>query len=132
MFVATEITNNEMKFQNHQEESMALNEKMKLQEQQLKDQKVIIDDQNKKLIMNQQQMLDQEEKLNMYQEKVLDQEEKLLMQAQQILNQDEKLDWLLSKISLSEQNQMCKEEMDWIKIIILICAIVGCMIMLVK
>jgi len=41
MFVATEITNNEMKFQNHQEESMALNEKMKLQEQQLKDQKVI-------------------------------------------------------------------------------------------
>jgi hypothetical protein len=81
MFVATEITNNEMKFQNHQEESMALNEKMKLQEQQLKDQKVIIDDQNKKLIMNQQQMLDQEEKLNMYQEKVLDQEEKYVSEV---------------------------------------------------
>jgi hypothetical protein len=125
---------------------MALNEKMKLQEQQLKDQKVIIDDKKKQLNMYQEKVLDLEEKLNMYQEKVLDQEkklnmyqenvlyqeEKLLMQQQQILNQDEKLDWLLSKISLSEQNQMCKEEMDWIKIIILICAIVGCMIMLVK
>jgi hypothetical protein len=111
---------------------MALNEKMKLQEQQLKDQKVIIDDKKKQLNMYQEKVLDLEEKLNMYQENVLYQEEKLLMQQQQILNQDEKLDWLLSKISLSEQNQMCKEEMDWIKIIILICAIVGCMIMLVK
>ncbi len=36
MFVETEITNTEMKFQNHQEELMAHSEKIKLQEQQLK------------------------------------------------------------------------------------------------
>jgi len=55
------------------------------------------------------------------------------MQQQQILNQDEKLERLLSEISLLEQqNQMFKTKMDCVKIIILICAIVGCIIMLVK
>jgi len=104
-------------------------------------------DQEKKLNMYQEKVLDQEEKLTIQGQKLLDQEkqliiqkqtliyqeEKLLMQQQQILDQDEKIDRLLSKISLLEQqNQMFKTKMECIKIIILICAIVGCMIMLVK
>ncbi|CAF4413721.1 unnamed protein product [Rotaria magnacalcarata] len=85
-----QTTHTEMKFQNHQQELIAQTEKIQLQGQ-LKHRKVMIDDQNERLIMNQQRLFDQETQLRTYQEKVLDQEEKLNIQKHKLLDQGRQL-----------------------------------------
>ncbi|CAF1375904.1 unnamed protein product [Rotaria magnacalcarata] len=75
---------------NHQQELITQTEKIQLQGQ-LKHRKVMIDDQNERLIMNQQRLFDQETQLRTYQEKVLDQEEKLNIQKHKLLDQGRQL-----------------------------------------
>ncbi|CAF3854418.1 unnamed protein product [Rotaria magnacalcarata] len=85
-----QTTHTEMKFQNHKQELITQTEKIQLQGQ-LKHRKVMIDDQNERLIMNQQRLFDQETQLRTYQEKVLDQEEKLNIQKHKLLDQGRQL-----------------------------------------